>query len=336
MAFAEPWIETEPDGAIITVSLLDNYIRQAKIAVRERMEGDSADVLTGLIEPGTWETGPLAKAGSARFFVGPEADVNDAALFSDGRGYFTNGAAGSPKVFHLSTGGAIQINYLNRDGSRNMEGKLTVRRSVAAAMVNGTAHSDQLVAEDGSYTIDVVTGFQILSPIRGVGVTFGATRGLQIENQQLGGMTEDVCHAIYTGTGRVRFGDEVYVEATGGLIVNSTGSGNALITFLGGAANTMILQGNAGVITALVQTEFAVRMSVSGLFPLRVLANGNVAAGLPAPATNATAGFFWIPTMNGTPTGVPPLITGYRPLVYDESNERLAVWDGSWKQVTLT
>ena len=47
MPFAENWVETDPDGSIITVSTLDNWIRKTKTAVRERME-------SSLIKPGTW------------------------------------------------------------------------------------------------------------------------------------------------------------------------------------------------------------------------------------------------------------------------------------------
>jgi hypothetical protein len=56
------------------------------------------------------------------------------------------------------------------------------------------------------------------------------------------------------------------------------------------------------------------------------------AAGL---ATNATSGFFRIPYCAGTPTGTPTAGTDLV-LQYDSSNNKLYVYNGAWKSVTLT
>jgi hypothetical protein len=67
---------------------------------------------------------------------------------------------------------------------------------------------------------------------------------------------------------------------------------------------------------------------------LRLLVNGNVCfpdAGL---ATNATAGFLYIPSCAGTPTGVPDVFAGTVPLVYDRTNNELYIYDGSWISTT--
>ena len=48
-------------------------------------------------------------------------------------------------------------------------------------------------------------------------------------------------------------------------------------------------------------------------------------------ATNATDGFLYIPSCAGTPTGVPNrIITGSRPMIWDSTNKKLYVYDGSW------
>lgn len=57
MPFSKNWIETEPDGGIVTVSQLDNWIRDTKIAIRERLEDT-------LFEPGSFASGPIISAGS--------------------------------------------------------------------------------------------------------------------------------------------------------------------------------------------------------------------------------------------------------------------------------
>ncbi len=53
-------------------------------------------------------------------------------------------------------------------------------------------------------------------------------------------------------------------------------------------------------------------------------------------ATNATTGFLWIPTSADAPTGVPQSFTGKVAMEYDTTNNKLYVYNGSWKSVTLS
>ena len=67
----------------------------------------------------------------------------------------------------------------------------------------------------------------------------------------------------------------------------------------------------------------------------------NVAVGAQtALATTATTGFLWVPSINGTPTGVPTAdatVKGARiAMCFDTVNNRLYHYNGSWKFVTLT
>jgi hypothetical protein len=64
-------------------------------------------------------------------------------------------------------------------------------------------------------------------------------------------------------------------------------------------------------------------------------ASGNLALGTGALATTATNGFLNIPSMAGTPTGVPTAFTGRVPLVYDTTGHKLWIYDGGWKGVVL-
>jgi hypothetical protein len=58
--------------------------------------------------------------------------------------------------------------------------------------------------------------------------------------------------------------------------------------------------------------------------------------GSPAPATNATTGFAYIPVTSGTPTGSPTSITGYVPMLVDSAGSKLWIYvGGSWKSATL-
>ncbi len=61
MAFAQTWDENVPDGSVQTVSTLDNHIKDFKVAVRERLEGDPADANTGIFQSGSWTSAPKIK-----------------------------------------------------------------------------------------------------------------------------------------------------------------------------------------------------------------------------------------------------------------------------------
>lgn len=52
-------------------------------------------------------------------------------------------------------------------------------------------------------------------------------------------------------------------------------------------------------------------------------------------ATNTTEGFLYIPTCAGTPSGTPVAHTGTVALVFDTTNNKLYVYDGSWISATL-
>lgn len=72
---------------------------------------------------------------------------------------------------------------------------------------------------------------------------------------------------------------------------------------------------------------------------LGVTAAGNVVIGDPitpaALATSATNGFLYIPTCAGAPSGTPTAYTGHVAMVYDSTNNKLYVYNGAWKGITL-
>lgn len=67
-------------------------------------------------------------------------------------------------------------------------------------------------------------------------------------------------------------------------------------------------------------------------------ANGSLVCGSAALSTSATAGFIYMPSCAGTPTGTPTTHTGTVPFVYDTTNNKICVYNGgAWKKtVALT
>lgn len=59
---------------------------------------------------------------------------------------------------------------------------------------------------------------------------------------------------------------------------------------------------------------------------------GNAKVGTPSLATTATAGFIYVPTCAGTPTGTPVAVTGMAPIVVDSTNNKLYFYSGgAWR-----
>lgn len=112
-------------------------------------------------------------------------------------------------------------------------------------------------------------------------------------------------------------GDNGFVQMNPG-----TAAGRALV--VKGAAsqtgNLMEFQNNSNTVLGFVD------------------ANGSLVCGSAALSTTATAGFIYMPSCAGTPTGTPTAHTGTVPFVYDTTNNKICVYNGgAWKKtVALT
>lgn len=338
MAFTEAWDEDAPDGAVITISQLDNFQRKALFAIRERMEGDPANPLTGVVEAGTWPLGPILKAGVGRFAFGTEADVG-LAQNQDGRGYFTtDGGVGHPKLFHISTAVDAEIAYLNRDGSRPLLGTLVVTKTVALAIVTQEGATIQTVQTAGAYNATNVYGLRILSNSKGAGVSVTNLYGVKVEN--ISGAT-GTNYSVFTGDGKVRFGGQVLIQVSNtadpDLRVERSSAGIVMIELANTTGGlTQIQKNGSGELIMAVSSEMSVYGSGIGQYPFKVQAVGNVIVGLGDLVVGATDGFLYIPRIQGVPIGIPTVIGGYRAFCYDEINERLMVFDGGWKKVQFS
>lgn len=68
----------------------------------------------------------------------------------------------------------------------------------------------------------------------------------------------------------------------------------------------------------------------------RIDNKGNVIINTAAISTSATDGFLYLPTCAGAPSGTPTSYSGRVATVYDTTNNKLYIYNGAWKSVTLT
>lgn len=98
------------------------------------------------------------------------------------------------------------------------------------------------------------------------------------------------------------------------------------LRWLDGASNlTNFMQLNATDVT----------LKLGGVQMLRVTSLGSLVQGSTQLGAASTDGFFYLRTINGTPTGTPTAQTGTLPMAYDSVNHKLWVYDAGWKGVTL-
>jgi hypothetical protein len=141
-------------------------------------------------------------------------------------------------------------------------------------------------------------------------------------------------YALHLGGGQVLFN----TDAGTGLTVNQNTANSLVANFVqnattAGQAYGMQIQ--AG--TNASDYALSVKNQANNYTILNVLGDHNVVVGSAALATTATAGFIWIPSCAGVPTGAPTApYTSAAAMVVDTTNSKLYVRVGTtWKSCTL-
>ncbi len=112
------------------------------------------------------------------------------------------------------------------------------------------------------------------------------------------------------------------------LYMQSSSAANNLT--LGGGNN----HGNAA--TSVTIATSANNTTLAGTNRIHCDSTGNVYINRDTTlAPTATAGFLWIPKVAGVPTGAPSAATGAVAIVYDSTNNRIYIHNGSWRMVAV-
>lgn len=69
---------------------------------------------------------------------------------------------------------------------------------------------------------------------------------------------------------------------------------------------------------------------------MRIDGSGNIIVNTAAVSTSATDGFLYISSCAGSKTDTPTSYTGRVPMVYDTTNNKLWIYNGTWKSSTFT
>lgn len=181
--------------------------------------------------------------------------------------------------------------------------------------------------------------------------------GVGLVNPETGSNAgSDLCFFNYTDGGGFSLLPLFMKRSTGQIGINCTSVNNAAsILQLGNFASTvndLSLDGSAASEKLIIyysvgtgkftvgmpgsSTSYIISDFGSGNARFTIDSGGSVIVGSAAIATSATSGFLYIATGNGTPSGVPTSYTGRVPFYFDTSTNKLYIYNGAWKSVTLT
>lgn len=123
-------------------------------------------------------------------------------------------------------------------------------------------------------------------------------------------------------------------SASGGAIVGVAGTNYTQIGIL---QNRAFINANGALAGLAFNCEYSgdIVFGTQNTKRIRVPNAGGFVVGNGALATNSTAGFLYIPSCSGAPTGTPATETGTVPLVYDTANNRIYAYNGGWKKIGL-
>jgi hypothetical protein len=221
---------------------------------------------------------------------------------------------GTGSINQINWGSTVYIRAVS-DGTVSA---ITTNSVSAAATILG------MVSLKGGNSTDTYTS---ILDLRGDGLnnrSYAQFYGSNFSGLVLGSTIADPATAMLDVRGQSRFiKDGTYSVGTGAGRFQSSTTGNYYELFVNpsssGYCSIQSYQENVGVAPLLLNAL-----------------GGSVVVGWDTQlATNATAGFLYIPTTSGTPTGIPGAFSARVAMLYDTSANKLWIYNGAWRSATF-
>lgn len=227
-------------------------------------------------------------------------------------GYFLNTGSGGPTAWGTITGTLSNQTDLNSALTGKASTTLGNLGTTAlnASLIPSTDNAISLGSATSRYVDAYFSNYIALGtfPLGGShnSIIIDPTGG-QLGNGNLPGIK------LYSGGAQAY---DMYADSSGFFFTNP------------GAGTTLAKISDGGLFSVLNTSNGAVKLSTD--------VNNNVMIGNAALATTATDGYLYIPTCAGTPTGTPTAKTGLAPMIYDTTNNKFWIYNGSaWNGINL-
>ena len=175
-------------------------------------------------------------------------------------------------------------------------------------------------------------------------VAVGTSTPLSTSAVEIVGRIAVTGNAYVTGnfnvSGNVKFsGSMTQSAAQDTIFVAPNGTNNVTIKYQASDSSGLKLNyGSADNGSAYIMNHFngPLYLGTNETNRLTITGQGSIVPGSGALATNASDGFLYIPTCAGAPTGTPSSYTGRVAIIYDSTNNKIYIYNGSWKSITLS
>ena len=273
--------------------------------------------------------------GASNTLAGPAVSIAGGSGNSGGAVNITGAAPGTSG----NVGGAVNVTTANAGVTNGQAGPIVV--SVGSSLNSTSGNTISITAGNGGGAGGAVT----VAGGTGGGATGGFVGGAMTVRGGAGGGNQAGGAASFQGGAAAGSG-------TGGAATLTAGAAGTSAGGTGGAVSVLATNGSS---TSTGGVGGAVAITAGNAGGSGNNAGGNVtiqpgaATGTGNPgnirldggrgnalSTSATGGFVTIPTCAGTPSGTPVNVpTGSVALVFDTSADKLWIYNGSWKSVTL-
>ncbi len=164
-----------------------------------------------------------------------------------------------------------------------------------------------------------------------IGESAGDATANNVSNRFVAGSNSSPIATVFFGNGETNAAPQnVIFKATGGSGSNIAGASQ---TIAGGIGTGTGIGGSIVFQTAIAGGSSSTPNTLATA--LTIDQKLNIVCNNAAIATTATDGFLYLTSCAGAPTGVPTTFTGRNAIIYDTTNNKIWVYNGSWRGIVV-